>query len=190
MVIYIFKFIPIRKESKPHAVYFLATAGCQPNFSSSFNCIPGSVLRLQRLQADANRQAGLAVQVNEQHLLPSRCQRSAQVVGGSGLRHSALLVCDCNDFHCASPLLYKLFHLFMIFNLYILYRVFTLYQTKMEELFGSSIFVFCSATRTTETQPNAPNHPNPHGNNKSPCQKPETGYAIGRRTEFFQCPSL
>lgn len=134
MVIYIFKFIPIRKESKPHAVYFLATAGCQPNFSSSFNCIPGSVLRLQRLQADANRQAGLAVQVNEQHLLPSRCQRSAQVVGGGGLRHAAFLVCDCNDFHCASLPVYKLFRLLMPFNLYTLYHVFTLYQEKRRSL--------------------------------------------------------
>lgn len=86
-------------------------------------------------QADADRQAGLAVQVNEQHLLPGRCQRSAQVVGGSCLRHAALLVCDCNDFHCASLPVYKLFHLFSIFNLYILYHAFTVYQEKYGEAF-------------------------------------------------------
>lgn len=49
--------------------------------------IHDGVLRLQRLQTDADPQAGLAVQINEQHLLPGHGQRSAQVVGGCGLCH-------------------------------------------------------------------------------------------------------
>ena len=49
---------------------------------------------------------------------------------------------------------------------------------------------FSIAPIARATQPNAPCHQNPHGNSKSPYQRPGSEYATGRRTGFAQYPSL
>ena len=52
---------------------------------------PGALLPAQ---ADAARQVGLGIDVNEQHLPPLGCERGGEVDGRRGLPHATLLIRD------------------------------------------------------------------------------------------------
>ena len=80
-------------------------------------------LHLQRLQAHADRQAGLAVQVNEQYPFPGGRHGRPQVVRRGGLGHAALLVCDCNYLHHVHS-----FISYVIYLSYILYFKYIIYS--------------------------------------------------------------
>ena len=73
---------------------------------------------LQRLHADTDRQAGLTVQIDQQHVLARSSQRSAQIVRRGRLRHAAFLICYCDYFHCSISFLFYLYTLFIICILY------------------------------------------------------------------------
>ena len=80
-------------------------------------------LHLQRLQAHTDRQAGLTVQVNQEDPLSLRRQGHAEIVRRCGLRHAALLICDCYNFQIlhSSSHLYSLRLLFKLYKLYCLF---------------------------------------------------------------------
>ena len=80
-------------------------------------------LYLQRLQAHANRQAGLTVQVNQENTLSLSRQGHTEIVRRCGLRHAALLICDCYNFQ----ILHSLFHLYILRLLFKLYKLYCLF---------------------------------------------------------------
>ncbi len=80
-------------------------------------------LHLQRLQAYADRQTGLTVQVNQENPLSFCCQRYSEIMRRGGLGNAALLVRYRYNLQIHHSL-FQLYNLHLIFKLYKIYRLF------------------------------------------------------------------
>ena len=115
-----------RDDVQPVADPLDALADRHPVLPQNVNNRP---LHLQRLQAHADRQAGLAVQVNQENPLSLRRQSHAEIVRCRGLSHAALLV----RYRYNLQILHSLFQLYslrLLFKLYKIYLLFLILSSK------------------------------------------------------------
>ena len=92
-----------------------------------FQHIYNGSLYLQRLQANANRQTGLTVQINHQHLFPCIGQSNSKIMCGGRLCDTAFLVCDCNYLHGFLSFCYLIYISYFSYLPYINYIIYSCY---------------------------------------------------------------